>query len=97
MKTIILITSPAYYNSSVRDVLDCSDGDSVGDLLVENNNPCDDSIQYRKSSNVYQNRCREWWHWMGLMNKGNHPAYYNTSIRDVLDCMDSVDIDRKQP
>ena len=37
----------AYYNSSVRDVLDCSDGDSVGDwVLVENNNPCDDKVLY---------------------------------------------------
>ena len=90
-------THPAYYNSSVRDVLDCSDGDSVGDwVLVENNNPCDDKVLYNTVNHQMFTKTdveNGGTGWVLLDEQDypeyNHPAYYNTSIRDVLDCSEN--------
>ena len=88
---------PAYYNTSVRDVLDCSQGDSVGDwILVENNNPCDDKVLYNTVNHQTYTKTdveNGGTGWVLLDEQDypdyDHPAYYNTSVRDVLDCSEN--------
>ena len=97
-------THPAYYNTSVHQVLDSSSGSKVGDWILTTDssgvNP-GDSVTNNDSNFLYNTSTHEMitpsevaaggTSWMLLdANDSNyssytHPAYYNTSVDQILD------------
>jgi hypothetical protein len=97
-------THPAYYNTSVHEVLDSANGSKVGDWILttsssENNagdtdSSTDSKVLYNTSTHetITPDQIAEGGtEWMLLdANNSNyasytHPAYYNTSVHQVLE------------
>ena len=97
-------THPAYYNTSLHQVLDSSSGSKVGDWILtasssgsnsgDSNSSADSKILYNTSTHetITPDQVVEGGtEWM-LLDANNssyanytHPAYYNTSVHQVLD------------
>ena len=97
-------THPAYYNTSLHQVLDSSSGSKVGDWILttsssgsnsgDSNSSADSKILYNTSTHetITPDQVVEGGtDWM-LLDANNssyanytHPAYYNTSVHQVLD------------
>jgi hypothetical protein len=97
-------THPAYYNSSVHEVLDSANGSKVGDWILTTSSSGSNSGDTDSSTDskvLYNTSTHETitpdqivgggTDWMLLdANNSNyasytHPAYYNTSVHEVLD------------